>query len=104
MAPASAQYVVVDGESSSTIIITIVQRAQELCKDFSNALDVCLNMPNGMRLPNPVECRPGGVASSFMYCLNEVPIPTACPADTTWNFQLLSCVTATGVPKVCCYY
>lgn len=73
---------------------------QELCKDFSSAVEVCVNMPNGMRLPNPVECRPGGVATSFMYCLNEVPIPTACPPDTTWNFQLLSCVTATGMTKV----
>lgn len=73
---------------------------QDLCKDFSTAIDVCLNMPNGMRLPNPVECRPGGVATSFMYCLNEVPIATACPTGTTWNFQLLSCVTATGVIKV----
>ncbi len=56
-------------------------------------------MPNGMRLPNPLDCRTTGFATSFIYCLNEVSIPTACPPATTWSTQLLSCITATGAPS-----
>lgn len=77
----------------------IIPNTQAACKDYSESKDLCLNMPNGMRLPNPLDCRTSGFATSFMYCLNEVAIPTSCPPESTWSTQLLSCITATGSPN-----
>lgn len=68
---------------------------QLVCGQLDDSL--CVGEVDGSVLANPVDCKPeGGLARTFLYCLNEIPVAAICAADTFFDEALATCVSGDG--------
>lgn len=66
----------------------------EVCGQLDTSL--CVAAPDGTVLSNPVDCKVDGKATTFLYCVNEIPVATICAEGTFFDEGLVACVGEDG--------